>query len=83
LFEGPEAVLFARDPELIKQITIKDYDHFMDLLFTPVVTKDIYGNDLGLLNSTGEEWKKVRAAFAPAFSPKNLKNVTKAINEVT
>jgi len=37
---------------------------------------------MGLLSKTGDEWRKVRAAFSPAFSLRNLKNGTKVVNEV-
>jgi len=82
-YDGPEAILYVRDPELIKQITIKDFDHFMDLGFSSVISRDMEVNDFGLANATGEEWKKVKAAMSPAFSLKNLKSATTTLNGVT
>jgi len=81
-YDGPEAVLYVRDPELVKQITIRDFDHFMDFAFTPIITRDMDINDMGLVNATGEDWRKLKSAISPAFSLKNLKSATKHINDV-
>jgi len=75
--------LYIRDPDLVKQITMKDFGHFMDFGFQPLVTRDIEVNDMGLVNATGEEWKNLKAAISPAFSIKNLKSSTKLIDEVS
>jgi len=81
-YEGPEAVLYIRDPELIKQITMRDFDHFMDLGFQSLKVRDMEVNDMGLVNATGDQWRKLKGAISPAFSLKNLKNGTKLINSV-
>jgi len=81
-YDGGEPVLYVRDPDLVKQITIRDFDHFMDFGFGPLIARDMKANDLGLLNATGEEWKKLKRAISPAFSLKNLRSATKIINNV-
>jgi len=75
-------LLYVRDPELVKQIAIRDFDHFYDMAFHPIELRDLDINDLGLANTTGTKWKKLKSAISPAFSLKNLKGATKIINEV-
>jgi len=82
-YDGPEAVLYVRDPNLVKQITMRDFDNFTDLAIIPLAARDMDANDQGLLSAKGEEWKKLRAAISPAFSLKNIKSSTKMIEDVS
>ena len=62
-------VLFVPDLELIRAITIKDFEHFTDrrqLAISPFFRKM-----LSLLN--GKEWKETRAVMSPSFSSSKLK----------
>lgn len=51
-----------RDPELIKQIGIKDFDHFSD---HPKLHTD-KNNALNAL--TGQKWRDMRSTLSPAFT---------------
>ena len=75
-YEGKEAMLYVRDFEMIKQVAIRDFDHWEDLGFFPDFLLDIKGNDLGLANTKGDTWKSLKAQTSPAFSLKNLKAIT-------
>ncbi|XP_037094375.1 cytochrome P450 3A31-like [Pollicipes pollicipes] len=62
-------VLYVGDPDLIRAITVKDFDHFTDrrdLAVSKVIEKM-----LSRLN--GQEWKETRAVMSPSFSSSKLK----------
>lgn len=64
IFTSPVLVLL--DPELIKDILIKNFDHFTD--------QGVYYNEKGeplsahLLNVEGERWKNMRSKLSPTFT---------------
>lgn len=61
---------------------IRDFDHFTDFGFLTELIMNMPINDFGLTNKTGEEWRALKAAISPAFSLKNLKNITTHVNKV-
>ena len=73
IYNGSEPQLLIRDPDLIKTIAITDFDHFTDPGWFPDCLSNIPQNDLGLLSSQGEEWRKLKAMMTPLFNPKALK----------
>lgn len=58
----------VRDPELIKQITVRDFDHFVDhRTYLPRPDDEpLLGNSLFLM--CGETWREMRATLSPAFT---------------
>ncbi|XP_055589836.1 probable cytochrome P450 9f2 [Uranotaenia lowii] len=76
LFDTGTKVFTIRDPELIKQVAIKDFDHFAD-------RRPIFGdpnNDnqkvlLGktLLGLTDQKWRDMRATLSPAFTGSKMR----------
>ncbi|TRY76240.1 hypothetical protein TCAL_09228 [Tigriopus californicus] len=79
-YEGPEAKFYVKDPELIKQVMIKDFDHFVDLNFIPKELANMPVNEFGLANALGDEWRALKSSITPAFSLKNIKNIGTNIN---
>nr|AIL94146.1 cytochrome P450 CYP3024A3 [Tigriopus japonicus] len=79
-YEGPTANFFVKDPELIKQVLIKDFDHFVDLNFIPKELANLPMNEFGLANALGDEWRALKSSITPAFSLKNIKNIGTNIN---
>ncbi|XP_017777381.1 PREDICTED: cytochrome P450 9e2-like [Nicrophorus vespilloides] len=63
--------LLIKDPELLKQMIVKDFDHFMDHhLFVP--RRDpLWGRNLVALN--GKAWQDMRSTLSPAFTSSKLK----------
>lgn len=69
LFEFRRPVVLIRDPQIIKQLTVKDFDKFMD--HRVLITEDIdplFGKNL--VSLTGDKWKDMRATLSPAFTGK-------------
>lgn len=61
------------DPELIKRVTIKDFDHFVNHneMFKDVDT--IFGKSLvGLLN---QKWRDMRAILSPIFTSSKMRSM--------
>ncbi|KAF2897584.1 hypothetical protein ILUMI_08592 [Ignelater luminosus] len=73
-------VLVVRDLELIKQITVKDFDHFTD--HKQLITKDadpLMGRSLSALN--GQSWRDMRATLSPFFTSGKIKNMFILLSE--
>ncbi|XP_014261140.1 probable cytochrome P450 6a18 [Cimex lectularius] len=64
-----------RDPDLIKTITIKDFEYFCDRPLFLDIKKDtdVVVNSIFLMQS--EEWKKRRSVLTQLFTPKRLKSI--------
>lgn len=63
-----------RDPEIFKQISIKDFDHFEDhFAFTDASTDKLWGNTLFFLN--GQRWRRMRATVSPAFTGSKIRQM--------
>ena len=75
-FMTPSIVL--RDPELIKSITIKNFDSFPDHKVIIDVDLDplFAGN---LFSTSGEKWKEARALLSPAFTSSKMKTMHELI----
>lgn len=69
MFEFRRPAVLVRDPKLIKQLCVKDFDYFMDHRI--ILTEDIdkmMGNTLFVLQ--GQKWKDMRGTLSPAFTGK-------------
>lgn len=82
-FRSPQYVI--RDPNVIKQLTVKDFDHFEDhRAFLNVSCDKFWGNSLFFLE--GEKWRQMRATLSPAFTGSKMRQmfalVVDCINEV-
>lgn len=78
LFEGSRTpVLAICDPELVKEIVVKQAAKFQDrrVLFKDELTKDF------LTTLEGSDWKYVRNTVSPTFSSGKLKAMIGQINE--
>ena len=74
LFEVGTPTLVIRDLELIKSVTVKNFDHFpnhrmiFDTDVEPLFTKNIFF-------LRGERWKEVRNTLTPAFTSNKMKSM--------
>lgn len=72
-------IYMLRDPEVIKQIAVKDFDYFMD--HTPTMTNSqeeiggdsLFGNSLFALR--GQKWRDMRATLSPAFTGSKMRHM--------
>lgn len=71
--------LMVRDPELINNILIKDFSHFVDRGFHKDPALNIIAN--GLFFMEGSKWKVMRQKLSPGFTSGKLKLTHNQITE--
>jgi cytochrome P450 family 6 len=71
LYQIHRPVLLLMDPDLIKNILIRDFGHFQDHGFPFDETVDPLGANLFMLN--GDKWKTLRSKLSPTFTSGRLK----------
>ncbi|XP_055589832.1 probable cytochrome P450 9f2 [Uranotaenia lowii] len=86
LFDFHKPVLMIRDPSLVKQVGVKDFDHFSDHtpLFTRADVEDIggdslFGNSLFMLR--GQKWRDMRATLSPAFTSSKMRQMFELVSD--
>ncbi|VVC86598.1 unnamed protein product [Leptidea sinapis] len=80
--EGGKPHLLIRDPDLIKQITVKDFDHFVDHKeFFPVEVEPLFGNSVFMMK--GERWRDMRSTLSPAFTSSKMKLMMPFMTEIS
>ncbi|KAF2892017.1 hypothetical protein ILUMI_14156, partial [Ignelater luminosus] len=72
--------LFLRDPDLIKQLTVKDFDHFTDhYQMLPENSEPLWEKNLFSLR--GEKWRNMRSTLSPSFTSSKMKIMFGLISE--
>jgi cytochrome P450 family 9 len=65
---------------LIKQITVKDFDHFVDhRKFVTEDTDPMWGKSL--FNLSGQRWREMRGTLSPAFTSSKMKYMFSLISQ--
>jgi cytochrome P450 family 9 len=66
--------LVLRDPDLIKDILVKDFDHFVDhKRVIPEGSDPIWDKNLFFL--TGQKWRDMRSTLSPAFTGSKMRQM--------
>lgn len=82
LFNFRTPVYFIRDPELYKQIAVKDFESFEDHQFIVGGEGDtMIGNAVFLMK--GKRWRHMRATLSPAFTGAKMRHMFELIRECT
>ncbi|EAT41568.1 AAEL006784-PA [Aedes aegypti] len=84
-YDFTKPVYMIRDPEVIKRITVKDFDHFID--HTPSMTgqgeepgeNSLLGNTLFALR--GQKWRDMRSTMSPAFTGSKMRHMFELVAE--
>nr|ALD15926.1 cytochrome P450 [Dendroctonus armandi] len=64
--------LVISDPELIRRVTVKDFDHFVDhVAQTNPKSDPLFSKNI--LNLKGDEWRKMRSTLSAAFTGSKMK----------
>lgn len=68
-------MLAIRDPELIRQITVTDFDHFVDhpTYFANTANEPLLSKPLMMLR--GQRWRQMRATLTPAFTGSKMRHM--------
>lgn len=71
-FRTPQYLV--RDPDIIKQMAVKDFDHFEERFkFIDGKSDKLWGNSLFLMD--GERWRLMRATLSPAFTGSKMRQM--------
>lgn len=80
LFDFRRPQLVVRDPDLLKQLTVKDFDHFEDHRpFFDLSRDDLFGNSLFMMK--GQRWRDMRATLSPAFTGSKMRQMYPLMTE--
>nr|QST15044.1 CYP360A4 protein [Diaphanosoma celebensis] len=72
-FEGTIPNLFISDAELIKNVFVKDFDHFINRRSVEVRSK-YFRKMISLIRN--DEWKEVRSSVSPTFTTGKIKRMS-------
>ncbi|XP_069676196.1 cytochrome P450 9e2-like isoform X2 [Periplaneta americana] len=80
VYEFLNPVIMIRDPELLKNVTVKDFEFFLNHRnpFSEEV-EPLFGK--GLFNLQGQKWKDMRSTLSPAFTSSKMKTMFTLITE--
>ncbi|XP_050297889.1 cytochrome P450 9e2-like [Anthonomus grandis grandis] len=72
--------LIIRDPELIRKITVKDFDYFVDhVSVTDPSVDPLFAKNL--ISLKGDQWRKMRSTLTSSFSSSKMKIMFSLISE--
>jgi cytochrome P450 family 9 len=72
--------LVIKDPDLIKQITVKEFDHFVNHRQIADAGADPFWNK-NLFASRDERWRDLRSTLSPSFTSNKMRIMYKLIEE--
>ncbi|XP_078666399.1 cytochrome P450 3A5-like [Branchiostoma floridae x Branchiostoma belcheri] len=78
-YNGRVPVLVISDPEMLREIFVKQFHKFANRA-TGSLDLDVKPQNLMISSLLDEEWKNLRRIISPAFSGGKLKQMTEAIN---
>lgn len=79
-FDFRTPVHYVRDLDMIKRITVKDFDHFEDRTsFIDENLDELFGNSLFLMR--GQKWRHMRATLSPAFTGAKMRQMFELVSD--
>ena len=69
-----------KDPDLIKQVTVKDFDHFVNHRSMAILDNDPFWSK-NLFASRDERWRNLRYTLSPSFTSSKMKIMFSLIDE--
>ncbi|XP_073817821.1 probable cytochrome P450 9f2 [Musca autumnalis] len=72
-FDNRQPLLMIRDSELIKQIMIKDFDHFVNRQTFAANSDNLISNSLFMLEN--DKWRDMRSTLSPAFTGSKMRQM--------
>ncbi|XP_026323904.1 cytochrome P450 9e2-like [Hyposmocoma kahamanoa] len=80
--EATLPVIMVRDPELIKKLTVEDFDHFMDhRQFFPEDVEPLFGGSVLMLQ--GKKWRNMRMTLSHAFTSSKMRHMMPFMTEIS
>ncbi|XP_075144766.1 uncharacterized protein LOC142219885 [Haematobia irritans] len=73
-FDNRDPVLMIRDPELIKHITVKDFQHFVNHKKFPIdIGENLWTSSLIIMEN--DKWRDMRSTLTPAFTGSKMRQM--------
>ncbi|XP_043283212.1 cytochrome P450 9e2-like [Venturia canescens] len=75
-----DAVLIIKDPEIVREITVKSFDYFLnhqsfvDPDFDPLLSKNVF-------SLTDDRWREMRSTLSPAFTASKMKYMFQLVSK--
>ncbi|CAH2037138.1 unnamed protein product, partial [Iphiclides podalirius] len=80
--EATTPVVLIRDPEIIKHVTVKDFDHFVNHKeFFPVEIEPLFGASLLMMKD--DKWRDMRTTLSPAFTGSKMRQMMPFMTEIS
>ncbi|XP_059607443.1 probable cytochrome P450 9f2 [Phlebotomus argentipes] len=80
LFEFRRPIVVLKDPNLVKQLTVKEFNHFVNRRnFLDDDVEPVFSKSLLLLR--GNDWRDMRATLSPAFTGSKMRLMFELISE--
>ncbi|XP_013172506.1 PREDICTED: probable cytochrome P450 9f2 [Papilio xuthus] len=80
--EAITPVVLIRDPEIIKHITVKDFDHFVNHKdFFPEEIEPLFGSSLLLMKDN--KWRDMRTTLSPTFTGSKMRHMLPFMIEIS
>ncbi|CAO1441593.1 unnamed protein product [Diamesa hyperborea] len=79
-FEFRNPVVMVRDPKIIKQLAVKEFDHFMD--HRQLITEEmdpLFGK--ALFSIRGQKWRDMRSTLSPAFTGSKMRQMFEYVSQ--
>lgn len=82
IYENGKPSFYVNDPELIRQITVKDFDHFVNHrnFFNDADEGALFGKSLFAMKD--QKWKHMRSTLSPAFTGSKMRMMFQLITDV-
>ncbi len=77
-YDGMVPTLVVADPDLVREITIKQFHKFHSRRPQPFVKRDSPRENI--FTAAGEKWKRLRSAVSPSFTAKRMREMSPLIN---
>uniref|UniRef100_A0A1B0CGD6 Cytochrome n=1 Tax=Lutzomyia longipalpis TaxID=7200 RepID=A0A1B0CGD6_LUTLO len=80
IYQLRQPLLMIRDPEIIKQVGVKDFDHFLDHRVNMDEDHEpLFGRNLFSLK--GQRWRDMRATLSPAFTGSKMRTMFQLVSD--
>lgn len=71
-YQFTKPILVLKTPEIIKQLCVKDFDHFLNRQsLVPETQEDLFSRNL--ISLKGQKWKDMRSTLSPTFTSSKMK----------
>ncbi|KAF5296484.1 hypothetical protein FQR65_LT01473 [Abscondita terminalis] len=81
IYQYGKRALVVKDVDLIKKITVKDFEHFINHVEFTSGNDELWERNLSALK--GERWKNMRSALSPSFTGSKMKMMFNLMLETT